>query len=44
MGDIELTDQEYIESDPSWVQELLESKNAPMSDYYEWDWRKNDNA
>ena len=35
-----MTDQEYITSDPTWVKELIESKNAPMSDYYEWDWRK----
>ena len=35
-----MTDQEYIESDPSWKKELMESKNAPRGDFFEWDWRE----
>ena len=32
----QMTDQEYIMSDPTWVKELLEAKNEP-GEYF---WRK----
>ena len=33
-----MTDQEYIESDPSWVKELMESNDE--RDYVKRSWRK----
>ena len=34
-----MSDQEYIETDPSWVKELMESKDTKR-DYVKRNWRK----